>query len=308
MTIRIMLWVLFAALASCAAKPPSNSPEKVQPKVVANFEGYSEGVILEAGGVAYVSLLHKEAVYRIQTSGAPTIWYRVNEPNGHKILQDGTHMIAARGGIHHVTPDGRLLKIFDENLVTPNDLAIDGDGGVYVSAPAPAESDQQKRLSGIYYLDSKRSVHRAADGFCYPNGIVVRPDGRSLLVNDSCTRQVSVFQISSPGTVTDQRVFAELPEATSVPDGMTFDQDGRLYVADYGSGDVIVFDVNGRLLARYSTGMHHASNVTFGGPNLENLYVTGAPIAEDGVGQLVVLDIGVRGRSSLAMPASASKN
>ena len=235
MSIRIMLLVLLAAQTSCAPKPSSSPPEKVKPKVLANVEGYSEGIVLESGGAAFVSLLHREAVYRIQATGPPTLWYRVNEPNGHKILPDGTHMIAAHGGIHHVGPDGRLLRIIGEDVVTPNDLAIDGDGGVYVSAPAAAEGDQQKKLSGIYYLDRNRSAHRVADGFCYPNGIVVRPDGQSLVVNDSCTRQVSVFQISSPGTITDRRLFAEFPEATAVPDGMTFDQDGRLYIADYGS-------------------------------------------------------------------------
>jgi gluconolactonase len=280
----------------------------VKPQVLANVEGYSEGIVFDARGEAYVSLLHREAVYRIQAAGTPAVWYRVNEPNGHKILPDGTHLIAARGGVHHVGPDGRLLKIFDEGLVTPNDLAIDGDGGVYVSAPAAAESDQQKRLSGIYYLSSNRSVHRVADGFCYPNGIVVRPDGRSLVVNDSCTRQVTVFHVSSPGSITEPRAFAELPEATAVPDGMTFDHDGRLYIADYGSGDVVVFDSNGQLLVRYPTGMRQASNVAFGGSKRESLYVTGAPLAEDGVGQLVVLHLGVRGRSSLATPASAIKN
>ena len=88
---------------------------------------------------------------------------------------------------------------------------------------------------------------------------------------------------------------------------MTFDQDGRLYVADYGTGFVTVFDGTGRLLGRYSTGMQHPSNVAFGGVALQDLYVTGAPVNEGGAGQLVVLPLGVRGRSSVALPASIGR-
>lgn len=279
-------------------------PAKVVPKVIANFDGYSEGIVFDADDAAYVSGLHRSAVYRIRQKEPPAIWFRVNEPNGHKILADGSHLIAAHGGIYHVAPDARLLEILGESIATPNDLALDGDGGVYISAPAELEKDQQARRSKIYYLDWKGSVHQVADGFGYPNGIVVRPDGRALLVNDTDTRQVYELRINSPGTVTGRRVFAEFSDPKAGPDGMTFDQDGRLYVADYGTGFVAVFDSGGRLLRRFSTGLRHPSNVAFGSRDLGELYVTGAPIDEDGAGQLVVLFVGVRGRSCLATPAS----
>ena len=158
--------------------------------MAANLDGYSEGIVFAADGVAYVSGLHRETVYRIRSNEPPTVWFRVKEPNGHKILADGSHLIAARGGIYHVGPDARLLEVLGGNIATPNDLALDGDGGAYISAPAELEKDQQERRSRIYYLDSKGSVHQVADGFRYPNGVIVRPDGRALLVNDTDTRQV----------------------------------------------------------------------------------------------------------------------
>ena len=96
-------------------------------------------------------------------------------------------------------------------------------------------------------------------------------------------------------------------DAKAGPDGMTFDQDGRLYVADYGTGFVAVLDSGGRLLRRFSTGLRHPSNVAFGGRDLGELYVTGAPGDESGAGQLVVLSLGVRGRSSRATPVSLAK-
>jgi len=87
-------------------------------------------------------------------------------------------------------------------------------------------------------------------------------------------------------------------------EGIVFGADGAAYVSGLHRE---VFDSAGRLLRRYSTGLRHPNNVAFGGRDIGELYVTGAPIDENGGGQLVVLSLGVRGRSSLATPASLAK-
>jgi gluconolactonase len=291
-------------LLTILAIQTSTLPSQVTPQVVTDLEGYSEGIVFDGEGAGYVSLVHRHGVYRIWAKDKPTKWYAAAEPNGHKILSDGSHLVAARGGVHHIAPDGRRMEILAPTVPTPNDLALDGDGGFYVSAPAPSEKDQQAKRSGVYYLGLKRPSQLVADGLCYPNGIVVRPDGRALLVNDSCTRQIFEYQISSPGTVTNRRVFAELPDSKSLPDGMTIDQSGRVWVADYGTGVVAVFDARGTLLHQFATGLQHPSNVAFGGSSLRELYVTGSPGAEEGTGRLVVLPVGITGRDSRATPSS----
>ncbi len=310
---------LSSLVAACSPSTPSvavpRCPPAVSlplrdpaaPGVTANFDGYTEGVVFGADDTAYVSALHRETVYRVPKNDAPAVWFRVKEPNGHKILADGSHLIAARGGIYHVGADAHLLDVLATTIATPNDLALDGDGGFYISAPAEREEDQQRKRSGVYYVDAKGTVHPVAEGLCYPNGLVVRPDGRALLLNDTCTRMIYEFGIVAPGTLVSKRTFAEVSDTDALLDGMTFDQDGQLYVADYGTGAVVVFDSGGRLLRRHATGLRHSSNVAFGGPDLRDLYVSGSPGAQEGVGQLVVLSLGVRGRSSRAMPVSIIK-
>jgi gluconolactonase len=127
---------------------------QVVPRVIANVDSYGEGVVFDTTGDAYVSVLHREAVYRIRGTQAPAVWFRVKEPNGHKILADGSHLIAARGGIYHLAPDARLLEVVGQQIASPNDLALDGDGGVYISAPAERADDQRALRSKVYYLDS----------------------------------------------------------------------------------------------------------------------------------------------------------
>lgn len=280
------------------------SNSQVQPKVIAELPGYSEGIVFDAEGAAFASALQKETVFVLRGSSPPAAWYRTTEPNGHKVLPDGTHLVAARGGVHHVDPDGALIEVLVSELTTPNDLALDGDGGVYVTVPAISHQDREAGRSGVYYLDSTRAVHKVADDFCYPNGIVVRPDGRSLVVNDSCNRRIYEFQITSPGVLSDRRIFAELSDARSVPDGMTFDRAGRLYMADYGAGMIVVFSRSGEVIRELPTGLQHPSNVAFGGERLTDLYVTGSPGKQDGPGQLVILPLGIAGRSAPALPAS----
>ena len=98
------------------------------------------------------------------------------------------------------------------------------------------------------------------------------------------------------------RVFANLPEKqgdqiASAPDGMCLDEDGNLYVAHYGMRQVQVLSPEGKLLRRYPGGNLTTSNVAFGGPGMDQLYITGALADEkDSKGALFRLDLkGVRG-------------
>jgi gluconolactonase len=280
------------------------APTQVQPRVVAELPGYSEGIVFDADGTAFTSVLERKSVFVFRGSGPPSVWYSTVEPNGHKILPDGTHLLAARGGVQHVDASGTLIEVLTPQIATPNDLTLDGDGGVYITAPAESKEDRTAMRSGVYYLDSARTLRKVAGDFCYPNGIAVRADGKSLVVNDSCNRRVFEFTISSPGVLTDRRVLAEISNPKSVPDGMTFDQAGRLYMADYGAGVIVVFGESGQVLRTYPTGLEHPSNVAFGGKSRTDLYVTGSPGSQSGPGRLVVLPLGIKGRGVGELPTS----
>jgi len=284
-------------------------PREVEAEVRADLVGYTEGIVFDGAGAGFVSTQNHEAVWVVRGDEAPEVWYRTEHPNGHKVLGDGTHLIAARGGVQRVDAQGRMLGALGEGIATPNDLALDGDGGVYVTMPAEPEKERKAGRSGVYYIDAKGATRRVAEGFDYPNGVVVRADGRVLLVNDSSGREVIAFAITAPGVLGAKRVFATLADAKPVPDGMTLDGEGRLYVAEYGTGCVSVFDAEGRLHRRYATGLKHASNVSFGGvafggAGLGDLYVTGSPVVQSERGQLVVLKLGAKGRSGSAVPAA----
>ncbi len=138
-------------------------------------------------------------------------------------------------------------------------------------------------------------------GLAFPNGIVLRPDGKTLLVAESKKNRILLYEVVSPGKVGPLKVFADLPEKKgeqidNQPDGMCLDEAGNLYVAHYGMKEVQVLDPQGNVIRRYPGGNLTTSNVGFSGPRMDQLYVTGGLGAEAGGGGLFRLDLpGVRG-------------
>jgi len=301
-----------AAASACSVRPPAlPDPSRVELTKMADLPGYTEGIAFDAAGTAYVSAgrdpRQPHAVYRIVPGGRPEPWRDLRIPNGHKVLRDGTHVIAAEGTVLRVARDGRLLDslVMDtdgEAFRRPNDIALDGHAGFYFTDPGGG--DVPARDGRVFYGDSTGRIRKVHEGLCYPNGLVARADGRALYVDDSCDGRVYRFPITAPGTLGAAEVLATIPDSTAAGlDGMALDRDGRLYIAHNGVGLIEVLDPSGRRLGRYAAGNRLASNVAFGGPGLGDLYVTGSPGEKLGPGAVYRLRLGVPGRGSMATPA-----
>ena len=303
------LWVLLLLGALSEPGDPLPPGSRVAAVKVVDLPAYSEGIVFERDDVLFVSIRNPHEVLRLSLGGgSPEPWLRLQVPNGHKILSDGTHLVAGEGTIVHVTPDGRRLdSIVTDHTGTalrrPNDIALDGQGGFYFTDPGLTQEDEDHRRGKVYYVDRAQQLRLVADSFCYPNGLVVRQDGRLLYLDDSCDNRVYGFPVLAPGSLGPRQVLASLPDSgTCGPDGMTLDASGRLYVAHYACGRVLVLSPRGELLRRYAAGNRLASNLAFGGPNLHDLYITGAPGEKSGPGAIYRLPLGIRGRSSRALP------
>jgi len=277
----------------------------VKPIEVLLVPEYSEGIVFDHAGRGYIS--HGKIITQISRDGKSRKWAETGAPNGHKILADGTHLVcdASHHAVLHLDADGKMLphaaKEYDgKPLRAPNDLTLDPKGGFYFSDPA--DSSDKNPVGTVYYVDPRGTTHLIAKGLAYPNGIVLRPDGKTLLLAESKHNRVLAFPVLEPGKVGDMTVFAELPtkkgdQIDNQPDGMCLDADGNLYVAHYGMHQVQVISPEGKLLRRYPGGTLTTSNVAFGGPNMDQLYVTGALAEEKGSkGALFRLDLkGVKG-------------
>lgn len=277
--------LLFLTPALLAAQP-------VEPVRVAEVPTYTEGVVVDGEGNFYVS--HADRISRITPDGEVTHWATTVSPNGHKIRPDGNHIVCdRRGAVYLLNPDGVVI----DRLASPewgaNDVTLDPDnGGFYFTSPYQSRTAS---LGKLYYVDSAGEMHEVADELGFPNGLVLRPDGRTLLVGESLYNRILEFPVEAPGRVGEPRIFAELPEPgpdqlDAKPDGMALDEAGNLYVAHYGMGQVQVLSPDGELLRSLRTGAIFTSNVAFAG---DRLYVTGSVgPTEQTTGVLVRLELG----------------
>jgi len=268
--------------------------------------GYCEGIVFDHEGRGYVSW--KDSITRFTLDGRHEVWAVTGAPNGHKILADGTHLVcdASRHAVLRLDAEGKVLANASATcdgtpLRGPNDLTLASEQGDFYFTD-PGGSSRETPIGTVHYVDTRGKTHLVDGGFAFPNGIVLTPDGRRLYVAESQHNRVWVYDVVGPGRVEGRRLFADLPRLDAAagqidnqPDGMCLDAAGRLYVAHYGMRQVQVLDADGTLVARLPGGNVTTSNVAFGGPARDQLFVTGGLGDEAGQGGVFRLDLGVAG-------------
>lgn len=295
-------WLL-AAVPLVALDLPAN--DAVKPVEVLRTGDYSEGVVVDHDGNLYFS--HGKIVTKVYASGPKKsdTWAETGSPNGHKILADGSHLIcdASKHAVLHLDDEAREMAAASTEsdgkpLRGPNDLTLDTpNGGVYFTDPGG--SSLASPIGTVHYIDARKVTHTVASGLAFPNGIVIRPGGKELLVGESQKNRILAFPILGPGKLGEPKVLAELPakvagQIGNEPDGIALDAEGNLYVAHYGMKQVQVVSPEGKVIRRYDGGNLTTSNVCFAGPKMDTLYVTGGT-----PGALFKLELGVKGLTIL---------
>jgi sugar lactone lactonase YvrE len=109
-----------------------------------------------------------------------------------------------------------------------------------------------------------------ADDLAFPNGCVITPDGRTLIVAESFGTRLTAFTIAPDGSLGDRRVWAQL--AGVAPDGICLDADGAVWVASPLTSEVLRVRDGGAIVERIPTG-DPAIACMLGGPARRTLFV-----------------------------------
>ena len=143
------------------------------------------------------------------------------------------------------------------------------------------------------------------DSVTISNGVAWSPDGTKMYYQDTPTRCVSQFDFNEEkGEISNRKEVIQLPEELGTPDGNTIDEEGMLWVANWGAACVTRWNPNtGELLQKIDVPALNVSAVAFGGEHLDELYITTAalwmPEGEEknypDAGKLFVVKPGVRG-------------
>lgn len=170
----------------------------------------------------------------------------------------------------------------------PNDLWIDGQGGIYITDPYYERSwwkhtkEQIKERRVYYYTPETQEIKIVADDFINPNGIIGSADGTVLYISDIGSKKTYRYTIQKDGSLSERSIFCEMGS-----DGMTIDNQGNVYLTGDG---VTVFNEKGDKIQHIDVPEEWTANVTFGGPSQNILFIT----AMDAVYTLKMAVNGVR--------------
>jgi sugar lactone lactonase YvrE len=170
---------------------------------------------------------------------------------------------------------GRLSKVADLSALAGgpcNDMVVDAQGRAYVgNFGYDRHAGEAPRTTCIARVDPDGRVVRAAEDLMFPNGTVITPDGKTLIVGETFAHRLTGFDVAADGSLSNRRVFAQI-EGLS-PDGICLDAEGAIWVADpFGKRVVRVFD-GGRVERTLSTGERGAYACMLGGHDRRTLFV-----------------------------------
>jgi sugar lactone lactonase YvrE len=135
-----------------------------------------------------------------------------------------------------------------------------------------------ERLGNLYRLDPDLSVHRMLEGVQISNGIAWTLDGTEMYYIDSRLHRVDAFDCDlETGEIENRRVAFHIPEEMGLPDGMTIDGEGMLWIALFKGSRVSRWDpFESRLLQTVDLPVSNVTSCAFDGENLDQLYITTA--------------------------------
>ncbi|MEU7866414.1 SMP-30/gluconolactonase/LRE family protein [Dactylosporangium sp. NPDC049140] len=155
-----------------------------------------------------------------------------------------------------------------------NDAKCDRHGRLWAGSTT---MDFQPGRGALHVLMPDWTTRVVLEGLTLPNGFDWSPDGRTFYLADTMAGEISAFDADlERATIGRRRTFARFPQDTGMPDGLTVDATGCLWVAMWGGDRVVRLSPDADLLGELPMPVHQPSSCAFGGPALDVLYITSA--------------------------------
>jgi sugar lactone lactonase YvrE len=188
-------------------------------------------------------------------------------------------VVALKEQLALYTPStGALRCVADIGDRHPNLRLNDGtpmpDGSFVVGTMHVFREPDEAPLGRLYRLDSAGNFARIERGFGIVNGPMPHPSRAEFYVCDSAARSIYRYRLDGGGRLSGRERFVDTAPLGSAPDGCCFDSDGGLWTALVHAGALVRFDAVGQLTHRIDLPVAHPASLCFGGPALEDIYVT----------------------------------
>jgi sugar lactone lactonase YvrE len=241
-------------------------------------------------GRLWFSDFYDHAVKSMDISGAVRTEFEIDDqPSGLGWLPDGSMLVVSmrRRQVLRVGADGVKTHADLSALATfhANDMVVDARGRAYVGNFG-FDLDQAIHARGVESviaehptavlarIDPDGSVHTASRDMHFPNGSVITPDGKTLIVAETLAMRLTAFDIGSDGTLSNRRVWANV--GMRAPDGICLDANGHIWIANAIAPECVLFAPGGAVLETVETDQPCFACM-LGGPDRRTLYLLTAP-------------------------------
>jgi len=212
-----------------------------------------------------------------------------DQPSGLGWLPDGRLLVVAMHRRHllRADPDGVRLHADLSGVAAyhANDMVVDGQGRAYVGnfGFALDEALKSRGVEGVLAdhptarlacVEPDGRVREAAGDLHFPNGMVIAPDGRMLIVAETLALRLTAFDIAADGSLSNRRVWATL--GMRAPDGICLDANGHVWVANAIAPECVLVAPGGAIVATVVTDQPCFACM-LGGDDGRTLYAMTAP-------------------------------
>ncbi len=278
----------------------------MEPRVIANVDCFTgEGPLWHPDEkVIYWVDIPNGHLYRYDpTTEAHELVFSGPPIGGFTIQEDGALLLFMAQGAVGIWREGQELEMVIEQIPAEvntrfNDVIADPAGRVFCGTMPAGD-----RPAHLYRLDPDGTLTLLLDNVRLSNGMGFTPDRQGLYYTDTRRQTIYYFDYDeTTGTLRNQRIFVEVPEAEDEghPDGMTVDAEGNVWSARWDGHCVVAYNPQGKELSRIAFPVPKVSCITFGGEAYTDIYVTTAstgnretegPLA----GSLFHLNLGIKG-------------
>jgi sugar lactone lactonase YvrE len=227
---------------------------------MADFKVLLDGLMFTEGprwhdGKLFFSDMHAHKVMSVDLEGKTQTVAEVPAwPSGLGWLPDGRLLIVSMTDrkVLRQDPDGLKVHADISQLASfhCNDMVTDSKGRCYVgNFGYNLFIDAPKKNAELVLVNPDGTSRVAADDLDFPNGTVISPDGKTLVVGESMGHRLTAFDIQSDGSLTNRRLWAQLHD-DAVPDGIALDAEGAIWVASPMSFEMLRVREGGEIAER----------------------------------------------------------
>jgi sugar lactone lactonase YvrE len=231
----------------------------------------------------YFSDFYSHKVYSLDLSGKHEVIVEIpNQPSGLGWTPDGTMLIVSMKDRKLMSlKDGQLKERADLTEFSGfhcNDMVVDIDGNAFIGNFGFNTYDGEEiKPTNLILVKPGEEPVLAADNLFFPNGTVITPDNKTLIVGETYAARLTAFDKSEDGSLSNRRIWADLKvnaeEGTvPLPDGMCIDEEGAIWVASPSTAEVIRVHEGGMISERIPV-QTNAFACMLGGEDRRTLFI-----------------------------------